>query len=63
MTRDLRIQIEELYTKAIEHRSSELMTKKFKDENQKKLQIYFHSKKEENHLHKNPRIFLPTLCR
>lgn len=41
MTKDLRLQIEELYTKAIEHRSSELMTKKFKDENQKKLQLAF----------------------
>ena len=46
MTRDLRLQIEELYTKAIEHRSSELMTKKIKDENQKKLQLAFRALSE-----------------
>lgn len=46
MTRDLRLHIEELYTKAIEHRSSGLIDKKFKDENQKKLQLAFRALSE-----------------
>lgn len=46
MTKDLRIQIEELYLKALEHRSSGLIDKNFKDENLKKLQIAFRALSE-----------------
>lgn len=46
MTKDLRLHIEELYTKAIEHRSSGLIDKNFKDENQKKLQLAFRALSE-----------------